>query len=130
MQRESQLPRILVVDDDPDLAALCSLLLESEGYDTDIASNGYEAFDAIANSDVDVVLLDVMMPVLDGLTVCRMVKRDPRLKDVPVIVMTASSQLALEARKSSADAVINKPFDIDHLVDTVHHFAYPQHLPG
>jgi len=116
-----------VVDDDPDLAALCSLLLESEGYDTDIARNGYEAYDAISSEHIDVVLLDAMMPVLDGLTVCRMVKRDPDLKDVPIILMSASERLCDEAQ-GSADAVISKPFDLDNLVDTVHHFAYPQHL--
>jgi len=119
-----ELPRVLVVDDDPDLAALCSLLLESEGYDTDIARNGYEAYDAITNDHIDVVLLDAMMPVMDGLTVCRMVKRDPDLKDLPIIVMSASRRLCEEAR-GSADAVISKPFDLDNLVDTVHHFAYP-----
>ena len=122
-----ELPKVLVVDDDPDLAALCSLLLESEGYDTDIARNGYEAYNAISNEHVDVVLLDAMMPVLDGLTVCRMVKRDPDLKDVPIILMSASRRLCDEAR-GSADAVISKPFDLDNLVDTVHHFAYPQQI--
>src|SRR5688500_15375522 len=124
MMGTKELPRVLVVDDDPDLAALCSLLLESEGYDTDIARNGYEAYDAITNDHIDVVLLDAMMPVMDGLTVCRMVKRDPDLKDLPIIVMSASRRLCEEAR-GSADAVISKPFDLDNLVDTFHHFAYP-----
>ncbi len=120
-----ELPKVLVVDDDPDLAALCSFLLESEGYDTDIARNGYEAYKAISDAPVDVVLLDAMMPVLDGLTVCRMIKRDPNLKDLPVILMSASRRLCEEAR-GSADAVISKPFDLDNLVDTVQHFAYPK----
>ena len=127
MDGAKELPKVLVVDDDPDLAALCSLLLESEGYDTDIARNGYEAYDAISSEHIDVVLLDAMMPVLDGLTVCRMVKRDPDLKDVAIILMSASERLCDEAQ-GSADAVISKPFDLDNLVDTVHHFAYPQHL--
>ena len=122
-----ELPKVLVVDDDPDLAALCSLLLESEGYDTDIARNGCEAYDAISQDHVDLVLLDAMMPVLDGLTVCRMIKSDPNLKDLPVILMSASRRLCEEAR-GSADAVISKPFDLDDLVDTVHHFAYPQQM--
>jgi two-component system, OmpR family, response regulator MtrA len=119
-----ELPKVLVVDDDPDLAALCSLLLESEGYDTDIARNGFEAYKAISDDHVDVVLLDAMMPVLDGLTVCRMIKKDPNLKDLPVIVMSASRRLCDEAR-GKADAVISKPFDLDNLVNTVHQFAYP-----
>ncbi len=129
MDGAKELPKVLVVDDDPDLAALCSMLLESEGYDTDIARNGSEAYDAISNDHIDVVLLDAMMPVLDGLTVCRMVKRDPNLKDVPIILMSATRRLCDEAR-GSADAVISKPFDLDNLVNTVHHFAYPQPIPS
>ena len=127
MDGATELPKVLVVDDDPDLAALCSMLLESEGYDTDIARNGYEAYNAISSEQIDVVLLDAMMPVLDGLTVCRMVKRDPDLKDVPIILMSASRRLCDEAH-GSADAVISKPFDLDNLVNTVHHFAYPQNI--
>lgn len=122
------MPRILVVDDDPDLLAICSLILESEGYDIDVAHNGYEAYETLSHDGVDVVLLDVMMPVLDGITVCKMVKRDPRTKDLPVIVMSASQRLCDVAMESQADAVISKPFDIDQLVSTVHRFAYYQ--PG
>lgn len=114
---------VLVADDDPDLAALCSLLLEYEGYATNIARNGFEAYDAITKDGIDVVLLDAMMPVMDGLTVCRMLKRDPRTKDLPVIMMSASHRLCDEARLNEADAVITKPFDIDNLVSTVNQFA-------
>ena len=124
MEKQARTPKVLVVDDDPDLAALCSFVLENEGYDIDIARNGHEAYAAIAAKKIDVVLLDIMMPVLDGITVCKMVKRDPRTKDVPVIMMSASDRLRDHAKSSPADAVIQKPFDLDHLINTVHHFAY------
>ena len=117
------LSKVLVVDDDPDLAAICSLVLESEGYETDVATNGAEAYDALNASDVDVVLLDIMMPVMDGITMCKMVKTDPRTCEVPVILMSASEVLRNEAKKSCADAVIEKPFDIAVLLDTVGQFA-------
>ena len=117
------MPKVLVVDDDADMAAICSLVLESEGYKTERATNGVEAYDILATDDVDVVLLDIMMPVLDGITVCKMVKEDPKLHDLPVIMMSASDRLRDEARKSRADAVLEKPFDIDLLVDTVGRFA-------
>src|SRR5690349_20259803 len=113
------LPKVLVVDDDADMAAICSLVLESEGYKTELARNGVEACDILATDDVDLVLLDVMMPVLDGITVCNMVKQDPKLHDLPVIMMSASEMLRDEAKKSRADAVLEKPFDIDLLLDTV-----------
>jgi CheY-like chemotaxis protein len=111
--------RVLVVDDDPDLAAICSLILESEGYDTTVANNGVEAYDKLAAVHVDAILLDVMMPVMDGLTVCRMVKSDPSTEQLPVIVMSASEKLRNQARGAHADAVIAKPFNIDDLVLTV-----------
>jgi len=118
------MPKVLVVDDDPDLVAICSLVLESEGYDITTASNGCEAYDAIANNTADVVLLDAMMPVLDGITVCKMVKRNPLTKDLPVIMMSASPGLCEQAKINCADAVISKPFDLDYLVSTVNQFAH------
>ena len=117
------MPKVLVVDDDPDLVAVCSLVLEYEGYDIEVARNGVEAIAALNAGGTDVVLMDVMMPVLDGITVCKMAKRDPHTRDVPVIIMTASETLSEQAKSASADAVISKPFDIDYLVSTVNHFA-------
>lgn len=123
-QREKvNMPRVLVVDDDPDLLAICSLILEHEGYDIGIARNGVEAYEAMSNDGPDVVLMDVMMPVMDGITVCKMMKRNPRTKNLPVIIMSASESLREQAKSASADAVIAKPFDIDYLVSTVNHFA-------
>ena len=115
--------KVLVVDDDPDLAAICSLVLESEGYATDVANNGADAYDALVADDVDVVLMDVMMPVLDGISVCKMVKRDPKMHGLPVIIMSASEVLRDEAKRCCADAVLEKPFDIDVLLNTVGRFA-------
>lgn len=125
MQENDKLtaPRVLVVDDDPDMLEICSLVLEYEGYNIDIARNGAEAYEAVSNRRADVVLMDVMMPVIDGITVCKMMKRDPRTCDLPVIIMSASESLREQAKIASADAVIAKPFDIDHLVSMVNHFA-------
>jgi CheY-like chemotaxis protein len=118
------MPRVLVVDDDPDLAAICSLILESEGYETTVANNGVEAYDKLSAVRVDAILLDVMMPAMDGLTVCRMVKSDPRTEQLPVIVMSASQSLREQARVANADAVLPKPFNIDDLVLAVNQAVY------
>src|SRR5438874_13555633 len=123
VESKENMPKVLVVDDDPDLLAICSLVLESEGYNIDVARNGCEAYEVLSNEGADVVLLDVMMPVLDGISVCKMVKRDPRMRDLPIIVMSASERLREEAEECCADAVLPKPFDIDNLVSTVNHFA-------
>lgn len=113
------MPRVLVVDDDPDLAAICALILESEGFETTVANNGVEAYDKLTATHIDAILLDVMMPVMDGLTVCRLVKSDPRTRQLPVIVMSASERLREQARVAHADAIIPKPFNIDDLVSAV-----------
>ena len=115
--------KILVVDDDPDVVAICSLILESEGYEVAAAVNGGEAVDKVKSTDIDVVLMDVMMPVLDGLTVCKIMKRDPSTRDLPVIIMSASEVLLRKGQSCDADAVLAKPFDIEILVDTVGQFA-------
>lgn len=117
-------PKVLVVDDDPDLVAICSLILESEGYRVEAARNGCEAVDKVTANDIDIMLLDVMMPALDGLTVCKMVKRDPRTKDVPIIIMSASEVMRARG-EACADAVLAKPFDIDHLLNTVGNLVTP-----
>ena len=114
--------RVMVADDDPDLVAICSMILESEGYSVESARNGNEAVDRLFDDGVDVLLLDVMMPVLDGLSVCKILKRDPRTKDLPIVLISASSVLR-ERGRDCADAVLAKPFDIDDLVQTVSHFA-------
>lgn len=126
MKDKDNMTKVLVVDDDPDLVAVCSLVLEYEGYDIAVARNGVEAYKVLSEAGPnapDVVLMDVMMPVMDGITVCKMVKRDPHTRDLPVIIMSASESLREQARNASADAVIAKPFDIDYLVSTVHQFA-------
>jgi len=115
------MPKVLVVDDDPDLVAICSLILESEGYDVDAALDGCQAIDKVSASP-DVVLMDVMMPVLDGLTVCKMVKQDPQTRNVPVIIMSASESLR-ERGREYADAVLVKPFDIDQMVSAVNNLV-------
>jgi CheY-like chemotaxis protein len=113
------LPKVLVVDDDPDIAGICSLVLESEGYDTEIAGNGVDAYDLITTQGPDVVLLDAMMPVMDGLTVCELVKRNPRTRGLPIVIMSASESMLRKAYRCKADAVIEKPFDIDELLLTI-----------
>jgi len=73
----------------------------------------------ICDANADILLLDVKMPLLDGVSVCKIVKENPSTSTVPVIVMSASEVLLKEAENARADAVIAKPFDIGLLIDTV-----------
>jgi diguanylate cyclase (GGDEF)-like protein len=104
---------ILVVDDDPDVARFVEVNLRSAGYDVNVASNGEEALERAADLRPDLVLLDVMMPKLDGFEVAQRLRRDPRTSASSIIMLTAK---ALSSDKvlglsSGADDYIIKPFD-------------------
>jgi CheY-like chemotaxis protein len=113
------MPKVLVVDDDPDLVAICSFILESEGYEVGVARNGFEALDRIARDGIDLVLLDAMMPAMDGITVCRLVRDSQCGRRVPVVIMSASQIMCERAKQHQADAVLPKPFSIDELLGII-----------
>jgi CheY-like chemotaxis protein len=81
--------RVLVVDDDPDHCEVVSKLLQKAGYGTATASNGWEALIALDNGKFDLVLLDLMMPGMDGATFLNILRHDQRRKDLPVLVVSA-----------------------------------------
>ena len=113
--------RILVVDDDPDILQFVRLNLELDGFDVELAGGGREALDRAAASPPDLMLLDVMMPEIDGLTVLRRLRSDPGTSSIPVIVLTARS-LAEDRVKGldlGADDYITKPFDLEELIARV-----------
>lgn len=112
------MPRILVAEDDPDLLALCISVLEAEGYDVLGARDGGEALKRLFAGRFDTVLLDIIMPIKDGITVCRELRGDPRTKHMPIIVMSTSSD-ALSLAAPYTDTMISKPFDIDSLLYVV-----------
>jgi len=113
--------RILVVDDDENILSLERTILEQKGFDVTSAGGGAEALRLLAEKTFDLVLLDVMMPEVDGFTVCRKIKEDPRLKDVPVIFLTAKGggEALAEGFESGAIMYINKPFTANKLLTIV-----------
>jgi CheY-like chemotaxis protein len=82
---------VMVVDDMPVVRETVAKLLKHEGFDTVCAANGQEALDAVRRVPPDLVLLDVMMPVMDGMQFLEQLRADPKIRDIPVIVMTAFS---------------------------------------
>jgi len=113
--------RILVVDDDAALRSLCVQMLQDAGYEVRTARNGREAMQNTESYPLDLVLMDIMMPAMDGLTACKSIKANPRTRDLPVIIMSAVANLHMMAPEviRVAAAVISKPFDVDHVLDTV-----------
>lgn len=118
-------PTILVVDDDPGIRAVCTDLLESEGYAVVPAGNGQEALTRTQTARPDVVLMDIMMPILDGVTACTRLKNDPSTARIPVALMSARGNLdRLSQELACCDAVLSKPFDIDQLLATVEQLVF------
>lgn len=114
---------ILVVDDEEDTVELARMVLEYEDYDVFSASNGSEAIDFLTNSGIkpDLVLLDVLMPKIDGLEVCRWIKSQPNLKKIPVLLFTAKvgKKDRIAGEEAGADDYINKPFSADDLLSLI-----------
>ena len=104
---------VLVVDDDPVIQQLLRLNFEMEGYTVVTAGDGVEGLERARSVDPDAVLLDVMMPRMDGLEVARALKGDPATAGIPIVMLSAKAQAAdVEAgRAAGADDYVTKPFD-------------------
>jgi PleD family two-component response regulator len=113
--------RILVVDDDPDILQYVKMNLELEGFEAETASNGLEALEIATKHPPALVLMDVMMPGMDGLTTLRHLRNDPTTSSVPVVMLTARA-LAKDRVKGldlGADDYITKPFAVEELIARV-----------
>lgn len=113
--------RILIADDDPVILRLLQVNLELEGYDVVTANNGQEAVDAAGAEKPDLVILDIMMPRLDGYQACEQLKSDDATRHIPVIFLSAKAQQGdIERGKSYGVAeYLTKPFDPSELLEVV-----------
>ena len=111
---------ILVVDDDPDILQTLALCLSTEGYRVAMAANGQEALDVLSDEHPACILLDLMMPVMDGWQfVAELEKRGLRQAS-PLLILSADRSVQGHALKLRADAFLAKPFDLDELLGKVH----------
>lgn len=114
MSKESQKAKILVVDDVPRNVRLMDLILKAEGYRVVVAYSGREALEKVETEQPDLILLDVMMPGMDGYEVCRKLRRNRRTRVLPIVMITAYErgvEKKIEALDAGADDFISKPFD-------------------
>lgn len=104
---------ILVVDDDSAVRGVLKLMLERAGYLVLAASSGYQALDIIKAESVDLVLLDIEMPGMNGFDLCGLLRADPQLRATPVVMMTGRPVLGVLEKVSAVGALelIHKPFD-------------------
>jgi two-component system, OmpR family, alkaline phosphatase synthesis response regulator PhoP len=103
--------RILVVDDEPDFASIVQADLEREGYDVDVAYNGVEGLEKVKSNPPDAIVLDVMMPEMDGYEMCQKLKGDDDYCEIPVVLLTAVASHVTSTRYSHADGMSTEADD-------------------
>jgi two-component system alkaline phosphatase synthesis response regulator PhoP len=113
--------KILVVDDEVDLAKAISFSLTAEGYTVLVSHNGEDALNQARKENPDLILLDIMLPKLDGYKVCRLLKFDERYKHIPILMLTAKTQEKdkIVGMETGANEYITKPFDVDELTEKI-----------
>jgi two-component system chemotaxis response regulator CheY len=109
--------RVLVVDDDPDIRELLFTALEDEGFEVVPAANGREALSLIATFRPDVIILDLMMPVMDGWQFASEMRA--REEDIPIVLLSAARDLRAHAKTLAAAEIIEKPFDLSELLPKI-----------
>jgi CheY-like chemotaxis protein len=114
-------PRIMIIEDDPDLRRILSIQLGAEGYIVVLAEDGLAAFDILQELIPECIVLDLMMPRMDGFSFLKRLRAMNRTANIPAIVLTASHDLR-HRRKSEqylADVFLNKPYEVKQLIETI-----------
>ncbi|MGB5420840.1 MAG: response regulator [Desulfobacterales bacterium] len=118
--------RILIVDDEPDFAAIVQGNLEKEGFQVDVAYNGVEGLEKVQSNPPDAIVLDVMMPEKDGYVVCKELKGDDKYCDIPIILLTAVASHVTSTRythregmSTEADDYIAKPASAEEITKSL-----------
>jgi CheY-like chemotaxis protein len=121
IKMEAKRAKILIVDDSKNIRKLLSIVLKNEKYEIIESGDGNEALEKARKERPDLILLDVIIPGKDGITVCREIKSDRRTKNIPVIVITsdASGETRQKAISSGAAAFITKPFEPKEIREAV-----------
>lgn len=117
--------KILIVDDEPDIVKVVGFRLKKEGYLVEIAVDGQQGLEMALAVHPDLILLDVTLPKMNGYEVCKRLKSDEKLKEIPVVFMTASlatGGFAENFPSTGAQGYVFKPFDYQHLLNEIQKF--------
>lgn len=117
--------KVLIVDDEPNILVVLEFLIRKEGYEVHKAPGGAEALSIAAEIRPDIVVLDVMMPGLDGFEVARRIRHSKSLRDTAIIFLTAkgTQQDRFEGYDAGGEVYLTKPFDNDELINTINEVA-------
>ena len=118
MTEETPRARVLVVDDEPDLIRILEFGLRAAGYQVEIAVDGQEGLKKAREIRPDIILLDLMLPKLDGYKVCRMLKFDERYRQIPIIILSARTQEGDQAlaKEMGANRFVTKPYEFGEIL--------------
>lgn len=113
--------KILIIDDEPELVKAVQIRLVASGYEAEVAYDGTSGIDKVKEVKPDLILLDIIMPKMDGYEVCKKLMADPETKEIPITIFTASQERSLEAkcRKLGITDFITKPFETTDLLNMV-----------
>jgi len=116
--------KVLIVDDERDIVETLKFVIESEGIECLTAYDGEEALNLAKSEMPDLIVLDVMLPKINGYKICRLLKFDSKYKDIPILMITARSQEEDKAigEETGADEYITKPFDINEVVKKIKNY--------
>ena len=115
---ESDAPTVLIVDDEEDLLDLLKYNLEQEGFETLLARDGVEALDVAREHAPDLIILDIMMPKMDGIEVCRRLRQDAHLRTIPIMMLTARTEEEdqVQGLDVGADIYLSKPVSVSVII--------------
>ncbi len=126
----SEKKKVLLVDDDPDFVEAVKVIVENGGYDVRVAYDGQEGLEAVAEEKPDIIVLDVMMPVMNGHEACAKLKGDEKTADIPIILLTAvadrvttSTYTHRDMLESEADDYIPKPVEPKDLLELIENWS-------
>lgn len=116
--------KILVIDDEPDILKLAIIRLEACGYEVLLAENGEKALEVLKGTTPDLILLDLLLPKMQGDALCKKLKSDPKTKKIPIVLFTASAvRVPSKVGEIGADDYIVKPFEPGELLFKIKRFV-------
>lgn len=120
--------KVLIIDDEPDIIETLTYMLQARNYEIISASDGIEGLLKAKSESPDIILLDIMMPGMDGYEVCSKLKKDNSVKNIPVIMLTAKgdAEAVIKAHRLGANDYIVKPFNLPTLLNKLGKFPIKQ----
>lgn len=113
--------KLLIVDDEPEIGELLAYNFKKKGFDVMSVQNGYSGFETVKSFQPDVIILDIMMPYVNGITMCQELKKHALYKNIPVLFLSATNdaQLINSALKAGGEKFLSKPIHLNLLIETV-----------